>query len=69
MAGHPEPVGPVVRPVENANNPAKATVQKEGKQFESFYHDSPSLICELKAAFKNLHPFIFLGGSEYVGRK
>lgn len=37
-------------------------------QFESFYEDMHCLICELKASFK-FAPFIFLGGSEYVGRK
>lgn len=44
-------------------------IKGKGLQFERFYGDMHCLICELKASFKNLLPFIFLGGSEYVGRK
>lgn len=44
-------------------------IKGQAIQFESFYEDTHCLICELKASFKNLLPFIFLGDSEYVGRK
>lgn len=44
-------------------------IKGKGIQFYSIYEDMHSLICELKAYFKNLLPFIFLGGIESVGRK
>lgn len=44
-------------------------IKGKGIQSESFYEDIHCLIGELRASFKNLFPFIFLGGSEYMGRK
>lgn len=44
-------------------------IKGKGIQFDSFYEDVHCLICELKASFKNLLPFIFLGGIESAGRK
>lgn len=48
-----------------------AVILKKGKglQFGSFYENMRCLFCELTASFKNLLPFIFLGGNEYVSRK
>lgn len=44
-------------------------IKGKGMQFYSFYEDMHCLICELKASFRNLLPFIFLGGTESAGRK
>lgn len=64
-----ECIGPVGF-VENADGTIKCNTHKGKRiQFESSYEDMYCLTCELKASFKNLLPVIFLGGSEYVGRK
>ena len=53
--------GPLVKTI----NLLRSTYHK----FESFYENMHCLFCELTASLKNLLLFIFLGGSEYVGRK
>lgn len=48
---------------------AAMLTERKGLQFESFYDGMRCEICGLTASFKNLLPFIFLGDSEYMGRK